>query len=720
MSSTPEFNETQLAAARATAWHQNGEPLLTIDAARAWLQLHGLLLFAPRPQLLAPAPSLVEATLGAANSAPTLAELETARSLAARLVSEGAAIPLNLLGVPGDLPDFIVTPQVFSFIFTMRGDKLWKQPPSTSGAIKVAPLGLHVYEVLAERGSMSAAELANELGREVTEAAILRALVELWSQLRVLPLLDQGGGATLWELTTRRFTKSIKAGANAGQPTALSALISLYLGQSFAVTEEEIAAFLSPLTARSRVREVVNALVGARQLETAVLAGKSLVYIPGALPEFVVPVAEVVAEDAEPATVALGEAAPRERIRSFKSDRGGEKSFRAKPAGGYGAKSAGGYGARPARSGSDRPARSYGDKPAYGDKPSGGFAKRSYGAKPAFDKPRRSPGADSGGERTFGRSDRERRPFQRSEAPTPAERNEFARPWDEERVARPSFDAAAEGGAVEGGLPVERSSYPPRKPSFGGKPAYGARPSFGAKKSFGDKGGFGKKPGFGGGRSFGSKPAFGERSGGFAKREGGFAKREGGFAPRDGERPYRKREEGEGGRGGWSKPAFDRPQRAPRSRDFEAGPSEGAGGDARPRKSFGVGKFGGTPSFGGKPSFGGDSGGFAKKPGGFSKPGGFRPKSGGFAGKSNGFAGKPGGFKPAGKFGPKPGGFAGKSSGFAGKSSGFAGKPGGFRPKPGGFAGKSGGFAGKAGGFAGKPRTGFGSGAAPRRRRDEE
>ena len=95
---------------------------------------------------------------------------------------------------------------------------------------------------------------------------------------------DQGDGATLWELTTRRFTKAIKAGANAGQPTALSALISLYLAQAFAATEEEIATFLSPLTARSRVREVVHALLGARQLETVVLEGKTLLHVPGALP----------------------------------------------------------------------------------------------------------------------------------------------------------------------------------------------------------------------------------------------------------------------------------------------------------------------------------------------------------------------------------------------------------------------------------------------------
>jgi 23S rRNA pseudouridine2605 synthase len=258
LSSVIEFDEAQLAAARAKAWHQDGNAVLTLEAARDWVNACGLVLFAPRPaQLPVPAPTLVEATLGMANAAPTLAETDTARGLVSRLVGEGLALPLNLLGVPGDSPDFVVSAQVFSYIFTMRGDKAWKQPPSTSGAVRVSPLGLRVYEVLTERGPMSAAELATELGREVTEAAILRSLSELWSQVRVLPLLQIGDGVTLWELTSRRFTKSIKAGANAGLPKALSAVTSLYLAQVFAASEEDVTTFVSPLTARSRVREVL-------------------------------------------------------------------------------------------------------------------------------------------------------------------------------------------------------------------------------------------------------------------------------------------------------------------------------------------------------------------------------------------------------------------------------------------------------------------------------
>ena len=85
--------------------------------------------------------------------------------------------------------------------------------------------------------------------------------------LRVIPLAQPDGAPTLWELASARFTKQIKAGANAGQPSALSALISLYLGQVAVASEEEIESFLSPLGVavphpRCGPRAVVGAAVG--------------------------------------------------------------------------------------------------------------------------------------------------------------------------------------------------------------------------------------------------------------------------------------------------------------------------------------------------------------------------------------------------------------------------------------------------------------------------
>ena len=288
----------QLADARLRRWHQQGEALLTIENLRSWLNTAGLVLFAPRPQIVAPAPSLVEAVLGAPNPSPTIEQAAEARSLLARLVAEGLAVPLNLLGAgtaavhagaPGDTPDFVVSTADFSYIFTLRGDKAWKQPPAAAGSFKLSPLARATFDALIQRGPSSASDLANEVGKEVTEAAVLRALAELWTHLRVLPIAQPDGTPTLWELASARFTKQIKAGANAGQPSALSALISLYLGQAIVASEDEIESFLSPLASRSRIRDVIHALLSARQLDTLAVQGRTVFYVAGEMPAFLAP-----------------------------------------------------------------------------------------------------------------------------------------------------------------------------------------------------------------------------------------------------------------------------------------------------------------------------------------------------------------------------------------------------------------------------------------------
>jgi 23S rRNA pseudouridine2605 synthase len=694
LSSTQEFDETQLEAARATAWKQMGEPVLTLEAARDWINERGIVLFAPRAaQLPAPAPSLVEATMGVAKAAPSFAETEVARSLVARLVGEGLALPLNLLGVPGDSPDFLVSAQVFSFVFTMRGDKAWKLPPSTTGAVKVSPLGLKVYEVVAERGPVSAAEVAQELGREVTEAAILRSLTELWSQLRVIPLLSQGEGGTLWELTSRRFTKAIKAGANAGQPTALSGLISLYLAQVFAATEEEVTTFLSPLTARSRVREVLHALVGARQLETVVLEGKTLLHIPGGLPvTAAVEGAETAAEGEEPGAVVER---PRKigtgRIKSFASEGKIASEFRGKPAGKSFAKPAG----------------------------------KSFGAK----RPGAGPVKPSArfGARLDGKTDPERRPFKKDGAA----KKTFTKPWDEDKQPRTAApvdgftkfrkpapeDRAPLGAREQAGLPVERRTPPKEKAtrSFekrpharrteeGGERATFKPRSYESRDRVAKPGGFGAKRPYvkrdseGGAKPFAAKRPYTPRTAGggakpFAKRpytprgeggEGSFAKRP--YTPRTAEggakpfakRPYTPRTE-EGGERASLKP-----------RDFAAKGFAGKeGGSTFPKRPYKP-REGGTRPFVKKaytPRVEASGGAestverslpkrpykpraadahtrpFTKEP--------WVPKSEGDGAKRKSFGGKSSG-KP--RFGGKPGGFA-KRGGPGGAKPTFRRKP---------------------------------------------
>jgi len=715
------LNSQQLQAARAELWHQHGQPLLTLDDLRGWTDQAGLCLYTPRhTQMPTPAPSLIEAVSGQTIESPSAAAIEPANALLVRLVAESAAVPLNLLGTLGEQPDFVVSAATFPFIYTLRGDRNWKQPPTTSGAGKVSPLASHTWQLLHDKGAMTISELLPELGREVTEAAVLRALGELWAILRVFPAPQQGGKPALWELTTQRFTKQIKAGANAGQPTALSALIALYLTSTIAATAEEIEIFLSPLTARSRVREVLHGLTAARQLESAVLEGKALLHIAGSLPEF-----PEIAEP-EPSAGALDadedeiEARPL-AIKTFtprtpRPERYAPREERERRPFQRGAapRSIG------PRNGEERP-----ERPAYGKRPAapvrgtgtgtgsgtGRFSDRKPGqsgpgqdrpgqGKPRYDRPWEErenrpsregrsgtgrPGASRFAADRPARFDRPDRPFRDSDRDSsrgPA-RGPVRRPAAAGGAPRWKKPEGAwkkpEGGFPEGGFkerpgfgsrggPRDRSgdrpAYQDRKPAgrpYGGDRPYGARPS--SDRPTGDRPSFGRPTG-------GERPAGGRPYSDRGK-------------PVFGSKPRFEKPAGTGPRK-FDKPAGDRPARpfAKRADDRSQGrPTDRkgnyyGGSDSRPRPrsderpfarsgSKPAGKFSDRPKSADKPNFG-EKPKFGAKPGFDRRPGGKPPaRSGGRTGDRTGsgyggsFGSKPG-FKSAGKPGGK---FAGKSGG---------------------------------------------------------
>lgn len=641
----------QLAATRSAHWHHDGQPLLTLDVLRSWIEASGLLLFTPRPQLLTAAPSFVEAIIGAPTPAATVADLEQPRLLLARLIAEGAVIPLHLLGSPtgagSETPDFLVSPSVLFYIFTLRGDRAWKQPPVTSGATRVSPLALATYNLISTKGRLSASELATELGNEVTEAAALRALTELWQHLRVLPVPQADGTPTLWELATTRYTRQIKSGANAGLPTALSALISLYIAQAVLPTEDEVETFLSPLSSRSRIREVVRALMAARQLESLVIDGKNHLYVPGELPVFAPSIVEPAPDDVD-AIVVTTEAealtAPsRERIAKFtpSSRKPFERRDRERPS-------------VTDRDTNRRPPRS----------------QSSEGERRPFTRDRKPFDREN---KPFNRDrrpfDPDRKPFRKDQQRRPSSdrpRPDFTRPWDEEKRERSFRPRTSEEGSTENAAPRK-----PRFDSENRRPAFGSRPSSGPRRSFGDKArsGFAGKPSFRRDdqdrparprREFSEKPRFTRDAEGSREETG---RRSG--------PPFRK---------------FDAPRkdfRKPRPEtpgfDFAA---ESADSETRPRRSFGSkqpftpGKsFGGKKSFGAGKSFGPKKSFGAKKPFAASGESSFeKPRRFSSTGDSK-FAKKKSFGKPGGKFAKKsdsaPSGNAGPFDKFKGNKKPF-------------------------------------------------
>jgi 23S rRNA pseudouridine2605 synthase len=246
----------------------------------------GLCLFLPKRQYSSSlAPSFVEAVAGQRNSTPDPAQIAFAEELLVRLEKDGVAVRLNLLGQPGEQPDYVVAAWVLPYVYALRGDRDWRRTPQLTGSRQVSPLAIQAYKRL-EQGEATIAELTRFLGREVSESGVLRAITELWQQLRIIPVIDAPGKAARWQLLRLRFQKAIAEGASTSQVTAISVLASIYLQAVIAATMEEVELFLSPLTARSKIREVLRGLVATRQVHTLNIGHAPHYYVAGTLPEF--------------------------------------------------------------------------------------------------------------------------------------------------------------------------------------------------------------------------------------------------------------------------------------------------------------------------------------------------------------------------------------------------------------------------------------------------
>ncbi len=612
----------QLQNARASAWRQTGNALLTADDAAAWLREAGLVLFLPRTQQVpAPAGSFVEATSGAANATPAAPAVHAAQALLRRLLASGDAVALNLLGLAGDQPDYLATEETLPFLLALRGDREWKRGPRG----KSSPLVVEVWKLLQKEGPMTADAIKTTLGKHLTEAAALRALTELWNTFRVEPVYDETGEITKWQCMEVRHTASMNAGANQSQGVALSALVSVYLQAAIAATGDEIEAFLSPIASRSRVREAVRGLLATRQLGIRNLGPNEHYFVEGSLPEFSDYDTDAEEDDLEEAFAASSEhdealdagddfgdeedededmheeeddlETPKDRSRETRSsDPLPEvpgfliESMDDEPEIGEGRKrfvaqrnDAAANRDRRAFSGRSAPAPRSGDRPA-----------RPFNATEPWKedrKPRPFGSSDRGGDRGASRppfgekrpfnreGGEERRPFNAGAGrPRPEGGFSGSRPYSSGSSDRRPFSREGSEGRPSRSKPEfrsdGRSSFGSSEGrSFRGKPGFGGegRSSYGARSerpSFGSKPGFGRneRPS-GEGRPFRDKPAFGDKP--------SFRGNSGEGRPSFGDRPSR-----EGGA-----PRFEKKPFTPRS-----GESRSFGGTRPPRRESGDGE----------------------------------------------------------------------------------------------------------------------------------
>ena len=521
----------QLQAARAAHWRQKQNPILTLDDAQDWLRQHPLCLYLPRQaQLPAPAPSFVEACMGSRSATPSPAAIEQAQALLTRLIASGSVVALNLLGAVGEQPDFLAHSDALPYVLSLRGDKDWKHAPQKSSGHKVSPLVLELWKVLESSGMLTADAARETLGRELTEAAVLRALCELWQGLRISPWYAEQGHATSWEMLRVRHREALASGGATSQVTAISLLISMYLQSVYAATSEEIEIFLSPVASRSRVREAVRGLAATRQIHSLSMDAQTYHFLEGGLPEFAEPALPAVTTEPSrtaPTAAPVGNPIVRHRPTTLPPGVGQAASSiprpatRPRPAGAPPA-AKGGW-KRPERVATQArpPWRPAGKPPASGPPPrwagkeggavAGGKVRPAPGARPGtragarpsnkpapWSRPTPTPGSAPRPMSAGGRGDAPFRPPQKSRdrfnpnrGPKPAPGSRPASgprkgPTGAAPAGFPPRRAAGEGRPAEAtrtgsyrapGRPPGRASRPPVRPS-GGPSVPGSRPAF--------------------------------------------------------------------------------------------------------------------------------------------------------------------------------------------------------------------------------------------------
>lgn len=273
------MTEQELQNLRAHKWHLDGNGVRTIEEARDYIGAVGFCLMYPERTLSA-VPSFMGAYAGSAERLPDARHAfadprsREATDLMVRLLRERSAYEMNLF--PGT--DLIISAVLFSYFYALVGDRNPKAPPAkrAQGA-RVSPLAVNVFEAVQKHGPVSKDRLRQLVSRELSDAALDRVLAELWSILKITRVNYREGEGALWDVLYRWSPDVVKEGLNISEPEAISALLSKFLESAGAASQEEIEAFFSHLTSRSKVREAINALLSARELSFVGAGPKTLI-----------------------------------------------------------------------------------------------------------------------------------------------------------------------------------------------------------------------------------------------------------------------------------------------------------------------------------------------------------------------------------------------------------------------------------------------------------
>jgi hypothetical protein len=267
--------DQQLQELRREKWRLDGQGVRTLEAARAFIDSVGFCtLYPQKPPVLAP--TFVGAFVGSDEKLPTWQKAfadpraREAKHLMVRLLREKAAY--ETLVFPEN--NFLVSAAVFPFVYGLVGDRNPRQAPKATTRSGYSPLAVDAFLLIQKHGPISKQRLQESLGKSISEAALDRALDELWAKLRITRVDYKQDEGVFWDVLFRWAPAAVKEGMHVSVAEALTALVSKYIDCVRAVTQEDVETFFSKLVGRARVREAINALQAARELGFVHVGGK--------------------------------------------------------------------------------------------------------------------------------------------------------------------------------------------------------------------------------------------------------------------------------------------------------------------------------------------------------------------------------------------------------------------------------------------------------------
>ena len=275
------MTESELQQARVQKWHLDGRPVRIIEDARTFIESVGFCLLYPvRPSVLAP--TFVGAWVGSDDRLPTwqhaFADQRAldAKELMVRLLRERAAFEASLFD---ENNAFLVAASVFPFFYALVGERNPRQAPKPGPRSEYSQLACDAYEAVRRDGPVSKQKLIETLGGSVSEAALDRALGELWSKLRITRVDYKPGEGAFWDVLYRWAPDAVREGISLSVAEALSALLTKYLDCVIAADQSEVEAFFGNIVPRSRIKDAIKALLAARELSFAHVGGRSLIQV---------------------------------------------------------------------------------------------------------------------------------------------------------------------------------------------------------------------------------------------------------------------------------------------------------------------------------------------------------------------------------------------------------------------------------------------------------